>query len=76
MGFRATTHRLATGFAVTGFVRNLPDGSVELVAGGDAEELDRFLAAVAREFASKIRQTEISPILPEWGEHSGFSIRS
>lgn len=75
VGFRATVRRLASGFAVTGFVRNMPDGSVEVVAGGEVEELDRFLAAIAREFSSKIRDVEISPILSESSEPSGFSIR-
>ncbi len=75
VGFRATVHRLASGFAVTGFVRNLPDGSVEVVAAGEAAELERFLDAIGREFAPKIRDVEISPIFPESGEPSGFSIR-
>ena len=34
VGFRYTTHRIARGFPVTGFVRNLTDGTVELVACG------------------------------------------
>ncbi|MBL8829940.1 MAG: acylphosphatase, partial [Planctomycetaceae bacterium] len=34
VGFRVTTRSIAQRFAVTGWVRNLPDGSVELLAEG------------------------------------------
>lgn len=42
VGFRATVHRLAREFQVTGRVRNLEDGRVELEAEGQREELDNF----------------------------------
>jgi len=47
VGFRFTTCELAERFAVAGYVRNLRDGRVELVAEGDAEEVDRFIWAVS-----------------------------
>ena len=46
VGFRATCRWLAGGFEVAGYVRNLPDGRVEVVAEGESAELDRFLAAI------------------------------
>lgn len=46
VGFRYTTKTVATGFEITGIVRNLPDGRVELVAEGSREELDAFRAAI------------------------------
>ena len=46
VGFRATTRMIAEGFAVTGYVRNLPDGRVELVAQGESREVAAFLDAV------------------------------
>jgi acylphosphatase len=46
VGFRYAVKTLTTGFEVTGFVRNLPDGRVELVAESAKEELDAFLQAV------------------------------
>ena len=48
VGFRYTTCRLAGDFDVTGFVRNVPDGTVEVVAEGTGQEIDRLLAAVSR----------------------------
>ena len=42
VGFRYTAKRTAAGFEVTGLVRNLSDGRVELVAEGTREELEGF----------------------------------
>lgn len=46
VGFRYTVKSLTPGFEITGTVRNLPDGTVELVAEGAREELEAFRAAV------------------------------
>ncbi len=46
VGFRYTVKTVATGFEVTGVVRNLPDGRVELIAEGASEELTAFRAAI------------------------------
>lgn len=46
VGFRYTVKTVATGFEVTGTVRNLPDGRVELVAEGAADELEAFRTAI------------------------------
>jgi len=58
VGFRYTTLQVAKGFEVTGYVKNLPDGRVELVAEGREEECREFLAAVQEEQSAYIRQTE------------------
>lgn len=44
VGFRWWTKRQADGLGVRGTVRNLADGSVEVVVTGDAETLERFLS--------------------------------
>ncbi len=41
--YRASTQNEAKKLNLTGFVRNLPDGTVELEAQGDSEVLDRLL---------------------------------
>ena len=46
VGFRYTTKTVATGYDLTGTVRNLPDGRVELIAEGRREELEDFQAAL------------------------------
>lgn len=59
MGFRWNACSLARAFAVTGFVRNLPDGRVQLVAEGERGEIERFLAAVADSMAGNIRHSQL-----------------
>lgn len=44
VGFRYHVLQIAREMGVTGFVRNLWDGSVEVVAEGDKVKLDRLLA--------------------------------
>ncbi len=46
VGFRYTVKTVAAGFEVTGAVRNLPDGRVELVAEGAEDELEAFRQAI------------------------------
>ncbi len=46
VGFRYTTKTVAAGFDISGAVRNLSDGRVELTAEGAREELEAFRAAI------------------------------
>jgi acylphosphatase len=59
VGFRMITRRLAEQFAVAGYVKNLVDGRVEVVVAGDAEEIERFLDAVARRMANYIQGQDV-----------------
>ncbi len=47
VGFRYTVKQSAREYDVIGWVRNLPDGRVELQAAGEAEELEGFLESIA-----------------------------
>lgn len=75
VGFRYTVKDLARGFDVCGWVKNLPDGSVELQVTGEAAEVDDFIRGILLEspLAQHIRQhhTETIP-LPE--DCAGFRI--
>lgn len=46
VGFRYSVKSLARGFELTGTVRNLPDGRVELLAEGVRSELEEFRRAI------------------------------
>ena len=46
VGFRYTAKTVATGFEVTGIVRNLADGRVEMIAEGLQDELEGFQQAI------------------------------
>ena len=54
VGFRYTAHRIAGRFAVSGFVRNLSDGTVELVVAGAADETHRFLESLTEAMSANI----------------------
>ncbi|WP_411826326.1 acylphosphatase [Luteolibacter sp. AS25] len=77
VGFRYTTKDLARGFDVLGTVKNLPDGSVELIIAGEDAEVGEFLrdlqedSAVAHHIKNVLVE-EIAP-LPDL---KGFSIVS
>jgi acylphosphatase len=73
VGFRATARRLAQSFPVAGYVRNLPDGRVELLAEGEPEPVRSFLAALARRMGGYIADAATQDVTPEG--HAGFVIR-
>ncbi|MDD5198788.1 MAG: acylphosphatase [Terrimicrobiaceae bacterium] len=74
VGFRYSVKTIARGFDVTGWVRNLPDGRVELQAGGEADEVEAFLAAIRESaLAVLIQKEEISIVPPPHGVR-GFTI--
>ena len=76
VGFRYSVKQIATGFEVTGWVRNRSDGTVELRASGEQPEVDAFVAAVAcSHLAGYIKATQAQDLdAPEQGA-SGFEIR-
>ena len=74
VGFRYTVKSVATGFDLTGSVRNLPGGGVELIAEGAKDELEAFRQAIRESGLDHfIRNEEVS-----WqearSEFSGFEI--
>ena len=48
VGFRQWTHRTAVRLGLSGTVRNLPDGTVEVLACGGADALTQLEAALHR----------------------------
>ena len=74
VGVRYTVRQLAAGFQVSGFVRNLADGRVEVVAEGSPAELDRFMAAIAERMANYIRNAAVDARAGT-GEFDEFEIR-
>ena len=74
VGFRYTTRRIASRFPVTGYVRNLSDGRVLLVAEGPVEHVDRFLASVLTEMGRYIDEAQ-QVTHAATGEFRAFEIR-
>jgi len=64
VGFRYAVKSVANGFELTGAVRNLPDGRVELLAEGDDDELSAFVQAIRESGMEHFIQNEAV----SWGE--------
>lgn len=75
VGFRYSTKQIASGFDVTGWVKNLPDGRVELFAqAADAEEVEAFLQDIQdSNLGSLVKEREVSVVAAQAGLR-GFSI--
>ena len=73
VGFRYYVKELARGFDVSGWVRNLPDGRVELQIAGADEEVTDFLEAIRNsQLKGHIKKEQIHPI--EHFSSKGFAI--
>ena len=69
VGFRWFTRRTATELGVTGWVRNLPSGDVEVQAAGSPAKLARLKHQLERgpdgARVSSVREEQIASV-PEW----------
>ena len=75
VGFRWFTHDAAAREGVQGWVRNLADGRVEVVAEGDAESMMRLEAAIRRgPGAARVEHVDVEEQAPS-GRVTGFEIR-
>ena len=74
VGFRYTVKSTATGFDVTGTVRNLPDGRVELAAEGLKDELEAFRAGIRESGLDHFIRNEEVSWAEATGEFRGFEI--
>jgi len=75
VGFRYSVRQIAKGFNITGWVRNLADGRVELQASGESEEVDAFLEGIRQsELGSLIRKESPNALTTPSDTH-GFEIR-
>ncbi len=70
VGFRFTAYRIARQYQVSGFVRNLPDGRVELVAEGRAEQVQTFVSTVQNHMKLSIGRADVvrSPATNEFAD--------
>ena len=73
VGFRYTTRSIARRYEVTGYVRNLGDGQVELVVEGSTSVLSTILEDLRSQMSDFIRRVHIEEG-PATGEFAGFRI--
>lgn len=75
VGFRWTASQTASLFAVGGWVRNRADGTVELVAEGEAAEVLAFLETLRQKMSGRI-QNEQSQMAEIESTQTKFQIRA
>lgn len=73
VGFRFTAVRIASSYRVTGYVKNCSDGTVELLAEGEREEVEAFIGAVAERMGGTIHEQQVT-WWPATGRHAGFDV--
>jgi len=73
VGFRVTTREIARQYPVTGYVRNQPDGTVEVVVTGAEESIREFVDAVARRFQANISAVSETPLVVD-RDYESFEI--
>jgi len=75
VGFRFFAYRKAKQFNIRGYVRNLSDGSVEILGKGEKKELDGFVSVMKNgPFGAHVESFEVSDF-PYEVENSDFEIR-
>jgi acylphosphatase len=65
IGFRFTALNIASRCQLTGYVRNIPDGNVEMVAQGPAETIDECIRDLQDSFVGSISHIDIEPATPD-----------
>ena len=73
VGFRLTAAAIARGYPVTGWVKNLPDGRVQLLAEGTEEAVEAFLHDLRGRFRGNI-EDEQAERRPATGQYNQFRI--
>ena len=74
VGFRYTVLNIAQEFDVTGYVRNLSDGRVELVAEGSSGELNSLVEKIKQRMEGFIEEVD-AITSPATGEFGRFTIQ-
>ncbi len=64
VGFRFTALNTAKRYGLTGIVRNLPNGCVEMVAQGSPEDIDDCIRDISEALAGYVGDTKIEEIPP------------
>ena len=59
VGFRWSTWKLADKYPLAGYVKNLPNGSVEMIVEGEESEAKAFLSALRNQMSTCIDSCEI-----------------
>ncbi len=77
VGFRYTVKELARGFDVCGWIKNLPEGSVEMHVMGELTEIDSFIEEITHQSSvARNIKNHIIESIPLLDNCRGFHIKS
>ena len=62
VGFRFTAHRIANRHGLTGWVKNLTNGNVEMVVQGPLDDIENCLNDIKESFTGYVKETKIEEI--------------
>jgi acylphosphatase len=65
VGFRFTALNVANRYELKGYVKNLPDGDVEMIAHGTAEMIDNCVRDLQDSFVGTISHIDIEDATPD-----------
>jgi acylphosphatase len=65
VGFRFTALNIASRYELNGYVRNIPDGEVEMLAQGTAEMIDECVRDLQDSFVGTINHIDIEEAIPD-----------
>ena len=75
IGFRFTAMQIAEGFPVTGYVQNMPDGSVKMVAEGTEKDLLQIIRRIKESHLGRYITGERFAWSDALQEFSSFTVR-
>ena len=73
VGFRFTTRELASELSLSGWVKNLSDGRVEILAEGNQKDIEELMNQITEKFQGYIKDKEVSSA-PASGKLKDFQI--
>lgn len=74
VGFRYTARNRAAQFKVTGYVMNLPNGDVDMLVQGFAENVDLAIDAIKQDFADFLEKVQVNET-PADDRYTSFVIK-
>ena len=73
VGFRFTAHNIANRYRLVGRVRNLADGTVEMIVQGNADDVSDCIRDISEFFSGYVKDAKIEEI-PLDPRHTDFKI--
>ncbi|MHC4264461.1 MAG: acylphosphatase [Planctomycetota bacterium] len=73
VGFRYTSYNIARRYQLTGYVKNLADGTVEMMAHGPVDDISACMSDIEEYFGNYIRDTKIQEV-PFNSQYTDFKI--